>query len=162
LLDVFLPDSTGFQICSQIRKNTATRSIPVIMMTGTARFPNQQAFGLERGANEYIAKPIDVVELGEMVHKYITTKKGGTTHMNRNATIFEKDDDDMTPVVHRKPVEKPSNDNLSALNSFLEHSISQNKTTAHIRQTPVQQPVQSIEPVGEDVMKISFMVPPPT
>src|SRR5438105_10598699 len=56
MLDVFLPDSTGFQICSQIRKNAMTHSVPIIMMTGADRFPNQQAFGPERGANEYIFK----------------------------------------------------------------------------------------------------------
>src|SRR4051794_8273706 len=50
MLDVFLPDATGFQICSQIRKNRTPQAVPIIMMTGAARFPNQQRFGLERGA----------------------------------------------------------------------------------------------------------------
>jgi len=34
LLDVNLPDATGFQMCGRFRQNPATKSIPIIMMTG--------------------------------------------------------------------------------------------------------------------------------
>ena len=75
MLDVFLPDATGYQICNQIRKNAATESTPVIMMTGAARFPNQQQFGLDRGANEYILKPFQIFALSELVNSYIGMKR---------------------------------------------------------------------------------------
>src|SRR5438067_2189763 len=66
LLDVILPDATGFQLCSRLRKESATASIPIIMMSGVARYANQQVFGLERGANEYLLKPFDLIEVGEL------------------------------------------------------------------------------------------------
>src|SRR5687768_1834730 len=71
MLDVFLPDVTGYQMCNSLRKHPSTRTTPIIMMTGAARFPNQQMYGRQRGANEYIFKPFDIVEVGEIVHKYI-------------------------------------------------------------------------------------------
>jgi four helix bundle protein len=71
MLDVFLGDATGYQMCNRLRKNPSTRTTPIIMMTGAARFPNQQNYGRERGANEYIFKPFNIVEVGELVHKYL-------------------------------------------------------------------------------------------
>jgi DNA-binding response OmpR family regulator len=71
LLDVFLPDATGFQICSQFRKSEGTRSTPIIMMTGAARYPNQQLYGYQKGANEYIFKPFNIEEVDRLIHKYL-------------------------------------------------------------------------------------------
>src|SRR5258708_7227268 len=71
LLDVNLPDATGFQVCGRLRESSVTRSIPIIMMTGAARWPNQQAIGLQLGANAYILKPFSVIEVGNRVHSFI-------------------------------------------------------------------------------------------
>jgi four helix bundle protein len=71
MLDVFLGDSTGYQMCNRLRKNANTQKTPIIMMTGAARFPNQQMYGRERGANEYIFKPFNIIEVAELIRKYI-------------------------------------------------------------------------------------------
>ena len=47
LLDVNLPDATGFQMCGRFRQNPMTESIPIIMMTDAARWPNQQQIGMD-------------------------------------------------------------------------------------------------------------------
>jgi len=70
-LDVMLPDATGFQMVGRFRENPITRSIPIIMMTGSARFPNQQLIGKSMGANDYILKPFNVLELGDRVRHLI-------------------------------------------------------------------------------------------
>src|SRR5437870_1860980 len=62
LLDVNLPDATGFQMVGRFRKHPVTQAIPIIIMTGTARWPNQQAIGRRMGANDYILKPFDVIQ----------------------------------------------------------------------------------------------------
>jgi CheY-like chemotaxis protein len=71
LLDVNLPDSTGFQVIGKLRENTSTKTVPTIMMSGAARFPNQQKIGLEMGANEYILKPFDIISVGERIDKLL-------------------------------------------------------------------------------------------
>jgi CheY-like chemotaxis protein len=76
MLDVNLPDATGFQMCGRFREHPTTRAIPIIMMTGAARFPNQQAIGRSLGANDYVLKPFDVVKVGEQVHKLIGSTPG--------------------------------------------------------------------------------------
>ena len=45
LLDVMLPDATGFQTCGKYRQDAQTQHTPIIMMSGTARFTSQQAIG---------------------------------------------------------------------------------------------------------------------
>jgi four helix bundle protein len=103
LLDVFLPDATGFQVCKQIRQENATQSIPIIMMTGAARFPSQKMYGLERGANEYVSKPFDITEIDLLIHKYI--ERGNTEMANHAKTSM------------------PNYNNLDGLSSFLEQSL---------------------------------------
>jgi CheY-like chemotaxis protein len=76
MLDVNLPDATGFQMCGRLRSHPSTKTVPIIMMTGAARFPNQQKIGRELGANEYIIKPFDVLQVGEKVYQLLGLKKG--------------------------------------------------------------------------------------
>jgi DNA-binding response OmpR family regulator len=71
LLDVMLPDQTGFQLCNRLRKAPATQSTPIIMLTGVARNPNQEGYARERGANEYVHKPFRMVEVGDLVQRYL-------------------------------------------------------------------------------------------
>ena len=61
LLDIMLPDMTGYEICNKLRKDPLTRSIPIIMLTGMGE--TGRIAGLELGANEYITKPFDLNEL---------------------------------------------------------------------------------------------------
>jgi len=61
LLDIMLPDMTGYEICDRLRRDPLTRWIPIIMLTGmgeTGRIP-----GLYLGADDYITKPFDMDEL---------------------------------------------------------------------------------------------------
>lgn len=59
LLDVMLPDATGFQICEHIRK---TSDVPVIFLTACDDEASTVR-ALETGADDYIAKPFRIREL---------------------------------------------------------------------------------------------------
>lgn len=61
LLDLMLPDITGYEICNRIKNDPLTRSIPIIMLTGVGE--TGRIAGLELGANDYITKPFDLHEL---------------------------------------------------------------------------------------------------
>lgn len=62
LLDVLLPDINGLEICRQIKQNPTTQNIPVIFVSARAH-PDDRAAGLEAGAEDYITKPFDPLEL---------------------------------------------------------------------------------------------------
>lgn len=55
VLDISLPDMTGFEACRQLRDRGV--KAPIIMLTGAAQEEEQQVEGLEAGANDYVLKP---------------------------------------------------------------------------------------------------------
>lgn len=62
LLDVMLPDESGYDIVRKLRKRPATQDIPIIM--GTAKTTEMDMIkGLDGGADDYIKKPFSIMEL---------------------------------------------------------------------------------------------------
>ncbi len=62
LLDWMLPNLSGLEICRQLRRNSATQNVPIIMLTARADEPDRIR-GLETGADDYIVKPFSPKEL---------------------------------------------------------------------------------------------------
>lgn len=62
LLDVMLPDCSGFDICKVFKADSSRVHIPVIMVTAL-NSPDDKIKGLEAGANDFITKPADKAEL---------------------------------------------------------------------------------------------------
>lgn len=62
LLDLMLPDMTGIEVCAQVRADRDLAEIPIIMITAMAD-RSMRLTALEAGADEYITKPFDNVEL---------------------------------------------------------------------------------------------------
>src|SRR6185436_2224293 len=62
LLDIELPDVSGLQILSRIRKHPKMRAIPVLMVTSRAEMADV-ARGMSLGANGYLSKPVAVESL---------------------------------------------------------------------------------------------------
>ena len=59
LLDLMLPGMDGYQVCTEIRKNSR---VPIIMLTAKGE-TFDKVLGLELGADDYIVKPFDPKEL---------------------------------------------------------------------------------------------------
>lgn len=62
LLDLMLPDMAGTEVCRRIRKNEATKAIPVVMLTAKGE-EIDRVVGFEVGADDYVIKPFSVREL---------------------------------------------------------------------------------------------------
>ncbi len=63
ILDLTLPDIDGIQICLSIRE---VSNVPIIMVTARDRIPDK-VLGLETGADDYMVKPFDYLELAARV-----------------------------------------------------------------------------------------------
>jgi len=62
LLDVVMPEMSGYEVCRQIRADPATAILPVVMVT--ALDPSQERIkGLDAGADDFLTKPINQPEL---------------------------------------------------------------------------------------------------
>jgi len=57
LLDIMMPVIGGYEVCRRIKRNKRTNKIPVIFVSALSE-PNDEALGLELGADDYIVKPI--------------------------------------------------------------------------------------------------------
>ena len=60
LMDIRMPGIDGIEVCKRLKAGEKTRFIPVVMMTG---FAYDKADAIEAGADEFINKPLDPVEL---------------------------------------------------------------------------------------------------
>lgn len=74
LLDVMMPDASGFDICRKLKATSETRNIPVIFLTGASDV-DQKVLGFDVGAVDYIQKPFDSAELSARVRAALRTKR---------------------------------------------------------------------------------------
>ena len=62
LLDVIMPDKSGYELCREWKEDHATRLIPVVMITGLSD-REDKIRGIEAGADDFLNKPIFPEEL---------------------------------------------------------------------------------------------------
>src|SRR3954467_4601810 len=62
VLDVMLPEVDGLEVCKTLRREPATATIPIIMLTAKAA-EIDRVLGLELGADDYLTKPFSPREL---------------------------------------------------------------------------------------------------
>ena len=62
LLDVMMPDITGYEVCETIRQDPELAEIPVIMVTALDD-RDSRLKGIEAGADDFLTKPVDSLEL---------------------------------------------------------------------------------------------------
>ena len=79
LLDIMLPELSGWEVCRLLRESPQGRSIPIIMLTALAD-EEARIKGLSLGADDYITKPFSVRELLMKVKR----------HMERQRTISDQ------------------------------------------------------------------------
>lgn len=72
IMDIQLPDSSGFQICQTLRKRS--KATILIMMTGRFLSAEEKKQGFELGADEYMTKPFDLAELSVRIKQLLSRR----------------------------------------------------------------------------------------
>jgi DNA-binding response OmpR family regulator len=70
LLDVMMPGLDGFAVLRELRKDAATHSLPVIMLTARGEFKSITE-AQTMGATDYLIKPVETKELLKLIARYI-------------------------------------------------------------------------------------------
>lgn len=70
LLDVGLPDMTGYEICRQIKADARFDQTPIIFLTSYSDL-DKELRGIEAGAIDYMTKPINVLKLRAKLKNHI-------------------------------------------------------------------------------------------
>ena len=63
LLDVIMPELDGFEVCRRLKSNEKTKHIPVVMLTAIKTDAGSRVKGLDLGADAFLSKPIEEIEL---------------------------------------------------------------------------------------------------
>ena len=83
ILDILLPELTGFEICKKLREENV--KTPIIMLTAAKTEEMDKVMGLEMGADDYVTKPVGSREMVARV-KAILRRAGGE---KKTGDIFE-------------------------------------------------------------------------
>ena len=75
LLDWMLPQTTGLEMCRQVKRGKNTKHIPVIMLTARGE-EDDKIRGLDTGADDYMVKPYSIKELMARVRVGLRSSSG--------------------------------------------------------------------------------------
>src|SRR6516225_10888365 len=74
LLDVMMPEMDGYEVCSRLKADPATREIPIIYLTSQTS-PDDETRGFEVGAVDYVHKPFSPAVVRARVRSHILLRE---------------------------------------------------------------------------------------
>jgi len=87
LLDVMMPEMDGFEVCRRLKSHISTAHLPIVMVTALDQ-PADRVRGLEAGADDFLTKPIDEMQLIARVRSLARLKMAIDELRNRaNTTV---------------------------------------------------------------------------
>jgi DNA-binding response OmpR family regulator len=73
ILDVNMPGMSGWELCSLLRRQTATRTVPVLFLTGRQEV-RDRITAMQVGGSDYLAKPFGAEDLRRKVRSLLKTR----------------------------------------------------------------------------------------
>ncbi len=93
LLDILMPEVDGFEVCRELKADCKTCEIPVVFLTAAKKDKGSQINALEAGAEAFLAKPVDLIELTAQINAMVKIKHSRIEKHNekeRLAGLVEK------------------------------------------------------------------------
>ena len=119
LLDWMLPETTGIEVCRQLRRKPVTKTLPIIMLTARGE-EGDKIRGLDAGADDYVTKPFSPAELTARIHALLRRSRPVLT--DERLTAADISMDLAAHRVHRGEEEiKLGPTEFRLLRHFLEH-----------------------------------------
>jgi len=106
ILDIMLPETTGFEVCREIRRRS---EVPIIMLTARGE-PADRIVGLELGADDYVAKPFEPRELVARIQAVLRRVEGRVATGELTFGVLRVDLDRRMAWLGTEPVELTTNE----------------------------------------------------
>jgi len=100
VLDCIMPELSGIEVCRRVRADPFTARLPIIFLTARGR-SDQVAEGLDAGADDYLVKPFDVIELPARIRALL--RRAGSGSVDGNTDVLTARD--LRLYVNRTDVE---------------------------------------------------------
>ena len=92
LLDIMMPEMSGYEVCTKLRQNYSLLALPIIMLSALGQIQDRLK-GFECGANDYLTKPFNKEELIARIRAYL---QAGKTEIERQKN------QDLEQEIHRR------------------------------------------------------------
>ena len=89
LIDVQMPEIDGVEMCRQLKTDEASKHLPVILITAHGSTSELRARGLKAGADDFISRPIDNIELVAKIQVMLRIKRMEDELRTTNARLEE-------------------------------------------------------------------------
>jgi len=86
LLDIMMPEKSGYEVMKELRQDKKTESIPVVFLTAKGS-ETDEIVGLELGANDYIMKPISLGKILARIRSIFRHREQKTTSTDTREVI---------------------------------------------------------------------------
>jgi len=73
LLDVMMPNLNGWEVAERLKRDEATRHIPIVFLSARAMDADVRR-GAELGVESYVTKPFDPIDLMELVNRLLSER----------------------------------------------------------------------------------------
>lgn len=138
LLDLFMPNISGFDVCHYVKNNPETKNIPIIFIT-SEKDPLSLNKAFELGAVDYITKPFDALEVNARLKTHLKLKIAEKRLKNQN-TILEYKVAERTKRLEEKNIE---------LTEVKRETISRLCLAAELRDTDTGSHIKRIQAYSE-------------
>jgi len=72
LVDIMMPSVNGYELCQALRENKNTKHVPIIILSAKGQM-NDKLHAIDVGADDYITKPFDPMELERRIRLNLST-----------------------------------------------------------------------------------------
>ena len=87
ILDIIMPEIDGFETCRRLKRDERLRDIPVIFLTAMRSDRESRVKALEVGAEAFLSKPIDAIELTAQIGAMVKVKTANRLLRDENGRL---------------------------------------------------------------------------
>jgi adenylate cyclase len=98
LLDLMMPKMDGFEVCRQLKTNSKTAHIPILMVTALSD-RKERLMGIAVGANDFLNKPVDIQDVTLRVGNAVYTK-----HLHDQLQVEQEKSEQLLLNILPKPI----------------------------------------------------------
>ena len=88
LLDIMMPEISGYEVCRKIRETYSLSELPVLMLTA-AILPEDMVAAFQSGANDFLHKPLDLTELKTRMRNLMMMKESARTAIKMEVAFLQ-------------------------------------------------------------------------